>query len=81
MKTKIEILDHELVPKHIILSEEEKQKTAEAYGIKKMNKFPTILESDPVIKDIGGKPGNLVKIIRKSNIVGEVGYYRLVVED
>jgi DNA-directed RNA polymerase subunit H len=80
LKPKIDVLEHELVPKHIILSEEEKQKVVEKYKITKMNQFPSILKSDPVIEAIGAKPNDLIKITRKSSTADETVYYRLVVE-
>jgi DNA-directed RNA polymerase subunit H len=80
-ENKFDMLAHELVPKHYIVSEEEKQKIIEKYRITKLSQFPQIKASDPVIKAIGAKPGDLIKIIRKSNIAKEVVYYRLVVED
>ena len=80
MKTKINILNHELVPKHVILTGEQKKKVMKMYGIKKLNQFPKILESDPVIKLLKAKPGDLIKIIRKSDITGESAYYRIVIE-
>lgn len=79
-ESKIDVLSHELVPKHYIVSEEEKQKIKEKYKIDKDNKFPQIKSKDPVIKSIGAKPGDLIKIIRKSNIAKEIVYYRIVVE-
>lgn len=83
MKTenKIDILSHELVPKHYIVSEEEKQKIMEKYRITKPSQFPKIKSTDPVVKAIGAKQGDLIKIIRKSNIAKEVVYYRLVEEE
>ncbi|MBU5687994.1 MAG: DNA-directed RNA polymerase subunit H [Candidatus Aenigmarchaeota archaeon] len=80
-ENKIDVLSHELVPKHYIVSEDEKQKVMEKYRITKMNQFPQIKASDPAVRAIGAKPGDLIKIIRKSNIAKEVVYYRLVVEE
>jgi DNA-directed RNA polymerase subunit H len=80
-ENKFDVLAHELVPKHYIVSEEEKQKIIEKYRITKLSQFPQIKASDPVVKAIGAKPGDLIKIIRKSNIAKEVVYYRLVVEE
>ncbi|MEM0473622.1 MAG: DNA-directed RNA polymerase subunit H [Candidatus Aenigmatarchaeota archaeon] len=77
---KIDVLSHELVPKHYIVSEEEKQKIKEKYKIDKDSKFPQIKSKDPAVKAIGAKPGDLIKIIRKSNIAKEIVYYRIVVE-
>ncbi|MCX8178218.1 MAG: DNA-directed RNA polymerase subunit H [Candidatus Aenigmarchaeota archaeon] len=77
---KIDVLSHELVPKHYIVSEEGKQKIKEKYKIDKDSKFPQIKSKDPAVKAIGAKPGDLIKIIRKSNIAKEIVYYRIVVE-
>jgi len=72
----IDILHHTLVPKHTILSEQEKQEIINKYQIKKLSQFPRILKSDPIIKLIGAKPGDLIKIERENS-----DYYRVVVED
>ncbi|MFH8080431.1 MAG: DNA-directed RNA polymerase subunit H [Candidatus Aenigmatarchaeota archaeon] len=80
-ETNINILEHELVPKHYIVSEEEKQKILEKYKITKLNQLPQIKSTDPVVKALGAKPGDLIKIIRKSSIAKEVVYYRIVVEE
>lgn len=80
MKSKVNILDHELVPEHILLSEEEKRNVMKMYGIKKLNQFPKILESDPVVRALKAKPGDLIKIIRKSDVAGESVYYRVVIK-
>ena len=69
-----------MVPKHVILTAEEKKKVMKMYGIKKLNQFPKILKSDPAIKLLKAKPGDLVKIIRKSDIIGESIYYRVIIE-
>ncbi|MBS3052122.1 MAG: DNA-directed RNA polymerase subunit H [Candidatus Aenigmarchaeota archaeon] len=80
MKPKVNILDHELVPQHIILSDVEKQEVIEKYKIKKLSQFPTISHTDPAIQLIDAKPGDLIKITRKSVTAKETPYYRLVVE-
>ncbi len=74
------ILRHRLVPKHIVLSEEEKKKVIEKYAGGDPYKLPYILSTDPVIQIIGAKPGDVIKIIRKSPTAGEYIYYRLVVK-
>jgi len=80
LKAKTNILNHELIPKHVILTEEQKKKVMKTYGIKKINQFPKIFKSDPVIKSLKAKLGDLVKIIRKGDITGESTYYRVVIE-
>jgi len=80
LKTKINLFDHELIPKHIVLSEKEKEEVINKYGIKKLNQFPKLLKSDPIVQLIKANPGDLIKIIRKSNTAKESIYYRVVIE-
>lgn len=73
-------LDHEMVPKHIILTEEEKQALLKKYNIQP-EWLPLIKSSDAVVRAIGGKPGDVVKILRKSATAGEHAvFYRYVVK-
>ena len=78
MKKKFTILDHELVPKHILLTKEEKRQLLEQLKVRP-EQLPWIRASDPVAKLIGAKPGDIVKIIRKSPTAGETVAYRFVV--
>jgi DNA-directed RNA polymerase subunit H len=80
LKAKINLFDHELVPKHIVLSEDEKRKVMKMYGIKKLSQFPKIWKSDPIVSMIKAKPGDLIKIIRKNKTTKESVYYRVVIE-
>lgn len=43
--------------------------------------LPWISINDPVIKAIGAKPGDIVRIIRKSPTAGEFVTYRYVIVD
>ena len=76
---KFNVLEHELVPKHEILSEEEKKELLKKYNITE-KQLPKILASDPVVKAIGAKPGDVIRIIRNSHVAGRSVYYRIVVE-
>jgi len=78
LKKKFTILDHELVPKHILLTKEEKKALLKQLKIRP-EQLPWIRASDPVAKLIGAKPGDIVKIIRKSPTAGESIAYRFVV--
>ncbi|MDR0913131.1 MAG: DNA-directed RNA polymerase subunit H [Methanobrevibacter sp.] len=63
------ILDHELVPEHIILSESEVEKAFKNLDYEP-SQLPKILVSDPVMQLIGAKEGDIIKIIRKSRAPG-----------
>lgn len=76
-ETNINILRHELVPEHIILKEEEKKALLEKYQITE-TQLPKIFTTDAVVKAIGAKKGDIIKIKRKSPTAGETIYYRLV---
>jgi len=73
------VFEHELVPKHIVLSKEEAEEVLKKYHVKP-HQLPYIKKNDPAIKEIGAKPGDIVKIIRKSPTAGEAIAYRYVVE-
>ena len=73
------VLKHELVPEHVILDENEKKELMEKMRITP-KQLPKILTNDPVVKEIGAKEGDILKIIRKSPVAGTSLYYRLVVK-
>ncbi|MCS7138457.1 MAG: DNA-directed RNA polymerase subunit H [Crenarchaeota archaeon] len=77
--SKVNILDHVLVPRHRILSHEEKEALLKKYNIKP-SQLPKMLNSDPIAVAIGAKIGDIVEIIRKSPVAGETLAYRVVVE-
>ena len=78
MLKKMNIVDHVLVPKHEILSPREAAKILKKLGIKP-HQLPWIKASDPVIVAINAKPGDIVRIIRKSPTAGETIIYRYVI--
>ncbi len=80
MEKEINILDHELVPKHILLSKQEVEEITKKYGIRKLGQFPKILKSDPVVQLLQANTGDLIKIVRKSETAKESIYYRVVVD-
>lgn len=77
---KVSILEHELVPQHRILSPEEAKEILARYGVQPQQ-LPYILVTDPVVKELGAKPGDIIEIRRKSPTAGEALYYRLVVTE
>jgi DNA-directed RNA polymerase subunit H len=74
-----EIFDHGLVPKHEILSKKEKTEVLAQYKIQPYQ-MPQIKANDPAVKAIGARPGDMLKVIRKSATAGEHVAYRYVVE-
>ncbi len=73
------ILNHELVPEHIILKENEIKEVLEKFKIGPQN-LPKILLSDPPVKAINAKEGDILKIVRKSKTAGTSIYYRVVIK-
>ncbi|UCH71692.1 MAG: DNA-directed RNA polymerase subunit H [Thermoplasmatales archaeon] len=72
-------MDHELVPCHTIISDKEKEELIEKYNIT-LDQLPKILDTDPVSIFIGAKPGQIIKITRKSHTAKEAVVYRFVIE-
>ena len=74
------ILEHIMVPKHNILSEEEKQLVMKEYNIKNNKEFPEISRFDPVAIAIGLRPNQLCEILRPSKTTIYTKYYRICVQ-
>jgi DNA-directed RNA polymerase subunit H len=72
------ILEHEMVPKHEVLSKKESEELLKKYGITSDN-LPKINENDPVVQVVKAKKGDVLRIIRQSPTAGEAVYFRLVV--
>ncbi len=76
---KTDILKHELVPEHTILSDEETEKILSDLEVR-IDQLPKILPTDPVVKAIGASLGDVLRIDRKSATAGEFVSYRVVRE-
>ncbi len=78
-KNQILVPDHVYVPKHEIISKKEAEEVLKKYNCKP-TELPLIFVTDPAILGLGVKPGDMIKISRKSPTAGESLYYRYVVE-
>ncbi len=78
-KNIILVPNHDLVPKHEIMAKKEAVEILEKFHCKP-TELPLILVNDPAIIGLGVKPGDMIKITRKSATAGESLYYRYVVE-
>ena len=72
----VNIIDNNLVPRHILLSDKQAEEILTEYKIKKEN-LTRILSSDRIAKYYNIKPGQIVKIIRPSITAGEEIAYRV----
>ena len=71
--------DHILVPKHEIMAKKDAEEVLKTYNCRTTD-LPLIFVNDPAIIGLGVKPGDMIKITRKSATAGESFYYRYVVE-
>ena len=74
------ILEHSLVPPHLILSEEELEEVKIKYNINKLSQLPEISRFDPVAQVIGIRPGQVCEIIRSSKTAVNTKYYRVCIQ-
>ncbi|MFG1519351.1 MAG: DNA-directed RNA polymerase subunit H [Thermoplasmataceae archaeon] len=79
---RVNVLKHEMVPEHYIVTKKEEESLLKQLGISK-DLLPRINRSDPAIKaleEINGpiEEGTIIKIIRKSPTAGTSTYYRVV---
>jgi DNA-directed RNA polymerase subunit H len=72
------IFDHDFVSKHELLTPEEKEEILEKYKMQPYQ-LPRINAYDPAIIAVGGKPGDIVRVIRKSQTAGKYVAYRYIV--
>ena len=78
-KNPILVPDHVYVPKHEIMTKKEAEEVLDEFNCKP-TELPLIFVTDPAIIGLGVKPGDMIKITRKSSTAGERLYYRYVVE-
>ena len=73
------IVEHILVPKHMILSQDESNQVLQEYCARKRD-MPFIMSNDPVARFYNMKPGEICKIIRPSILTCDVPFYRIVIK-
>ncbi len=79
MSTKLNVLKHDMVPDHEIMSDEEVSELFTTYNITNEH-LPKIFHDDPAVKMIGAEADNVIRIIRTSHTAGRAESYRLVVK-
>jgi DNA-directed RNA polymerase subunit H len=73
-----DVSQHVLVPKHEKLTEEEVETLLGDYKIA-VKQLPKIKVSDPALENFEIEEGDVIRIKRQSPTIGEVDYYRMVV--
>ncbi|WP_440988212.1 DNA-directed RNA polymerase subunit H [Haloarchaeobius baliensis] len=74
----VDVSQHELVPEHVVLDEDELDDVLDEYDIDRTD-LPKIKRTDPALPD-EAEMGDVVKIIRESRTTDTAVVYRLVVD-
>jgi len=74
----VDVSQHELVPEHTLLDEDDVEDVLEAYDIDRTD-LPKIKRKDPALPD-EASVGDVVEIVRDSRTTDTATVYRLVVE-
>jgi DNA-directed RNA polymerase subunit H len=78
-KKELVITNHIYQPKHEIVRRKEAEEILRKYNAKP-GQLPYILIEDKGLEGLDVRPGDIIKITRKSPTAGESVYYRYVVE-
>ncbi len=73
-----DVFEHEYVPLHEILTDEERKETSEKFHAEPFQ-FPWIKNTDPISIILGAIPGDVLKVTHKSQTAGKYLSYRYVV--
>ncbi|QGN06131.1 DNA-directed RNA polymerase subunit H [Halorhabdus sp. CBA1104] len=74
----VDVSQHELVPEHTILDDDELEDVLAEYDIKRTD-LPKIKRADPALPN-EAEVGDVIKVIRDSRTTDTAVVYRLVVE-
>jgi DNA-directed RNA polymerase subunit H len=78
-KKELVITEHIYQPKHEIMPRKEAEEVLKRYNTKP-SQLPYILIEDKGLEGLDVRPGDIIKITRRSPTAGESVYYRYVVE-
>ncbi len=73
----VDVSEHELVPDHSVLDDEQIEDVLEEYNIKKTD-LPKIKRTDPALPD-EAQVGDVIEVTRDSRTADQAVVYRLVV--
>ncbi len=78
-EVRFNVLNHVNVPLHELLQEDEVAALLKRYAIVR-EQLPKIRNVDPAVRVVGGQPGQVVRITRRSPTAGVAVAFRLIVE-
>ena len=77
-----DLTTHRYAMPHRILKDDERTAILEGYNVTKPEEqLPWIDSQDAMVKWIGAVPGDIIEVLRHSDVAGRVPYYRYCVED
>ncbi|MCB9359309.1 hypothetical protein H6503_05230 [Candidatus Woesearchaeota archaeon] len=79
-KTKLVIEKHNLIPKHSVCNDKEKQQVYEKYGTTE-REMPKISSQDAALASLKVKKHDLIKIEREDGFSGKTVFYRVVADE
>ena len=78
-ETEVVILEHNLTPLHEKVLDDQVESIMSKYNVS-LSQLPKISGSDPAIKHLEVKSGDIIKIERASPTSGRTIYYRMVID-